>query len=84
MCFKCSNEAFRLDSSLVHPKHTCADPEKKFWESLTLPSSFKLMRGSKYHFKRAIIGPPAKRHLKRRFAGVPINGPTLNTDWVAL
>ena len=26
---------------------------------------FKLMRGggSKYHFKRAIIGPPAKRHL---------------------
>ena len=27
--------------------------------------------GSKYNYKRAIIGPPAKRHF-RRFAGVPM------------
>ena len=35
-------------------------------------SVFMLMRGSKYHYKRAINGPPAKRHLKWHFAGWPI------------
>ena len=63
MCFQCSNEAFRWDSSLVHPKHICADPEKSFRGDPTLPSFFKVDEGSKYHFKRALIGPPAKRHL---------------------
>ena len=45
MCFKCSNEAFGWDSSLVHPKHICADPEKKFQRGSNFAKFFlKLMR----------------------------------------
>ena len=63
MCFKCSNEAFRWDSSLVHPKHICADPEKVSEGVQLCQVFFKADEGSKYHFKPAMIGPPAKRHL---------------------
>ena len=37
------------------------------------------MRGSKYHNKRATIGPQAKRRFRRRVDG----GPALNTGLVA-
>ena len=42
---------------------------------------FKLMRGSYYQYKRAIIGPAAKRHLN----GVSLaadDGPTVNGDLI--
>ena len=39
--------------------------------------------GSKYHYKWAIIGPPAKRHLNGvRLTGD--DGPTLNVGLIAL
>ena len=41
------------------------------------------MRGSKYHYKRAIIGPPAKRHLMV-FRWQADDGPTLNAGLVAM
>ena len=43
---------------------------------------FSLMRGegSRYHYKRVIISPPAKRHLNWRAD----DGPLLNAGWVAL
>ena len=39
-------------------------------------------RGSKYHYKSAIIDTPAKRHLG--FHWLANDGPTLNADFVAL
>ena len=39
--------------------------------------------GSKYHYKRAIIGPPAKRHLMA-FRWRADDDPTLNAGLVAL
>ena len=41
------------------------------------------MSGSKYHLNRAIIGPPAKRHLNG-FLWRADNGPTLNAGLAAL
>ena len=38
--------------------------------------------GSKYHYKRAIIGPPAKRHLMA-FRWRADDDPTLNAGLVA-
>ena len=40
-------------------------------------------RGPKYHLKRAIIGPPAKRHLMA-FRWWADDGPTLNAGLVVL
>ena len=75
---------------------SCADPENFARGGPTLTTfSFLLFvffvffvflsgfGGSKYHYKRAIIGPPAKRHLN----GVSlegVDGSTLNTGSVAL
>ena len=42
---------------------TCVDPESFVRGGPALTVIFLLMRGSKYHYERAIIGPPAKRHL---------------------
>ena len=45
---------------------TCADPESIVRGGPTLTKFFFSIMGeelSKYHFKRAIFGPPAKRHL---------------------
>ena len=41
------------------------------------------MRGSKYYYKRLIIGPPAKRHLME-FCLRADDGPTLNAGLVAI
>ena len=53
----------------------CADPDSLVRGGYNFDFSFKLtrveMRGSKYHYKRAIIGPPAIREIWR-FAGVPM------------
>ena len=53
----------RTQYKLLGPR--CAQPEKSS-NSYNSGNIFQLMRGergSKYHFKWAIIGPPAKRHL---------------------
>ena len=42
---------------------SCTDPERFVRGGPTLTKVFESMRGSKYHYQRAIIGPPAKRHL---------------------
>ena len=42
---------------------SCTDPERFVRGGPTLTKVFELMRGSKYHYQRAIIGPPAKSHL---------------------
>ena len=44
---------------------SCADPESFSEGSQLWQHFFGLLgeRGSKYHYKRAIIGPPLKRHL---------------------
>ena len=44
---------------------TCVDPESFVREGPTLTFFFSLMGEelSKYHYKRALFGPPAKRHL---------------------
>ena len=51
------------------------DPESFVREGLTFNNVFfQLMRGGRiqaeYHYKRAIIDPPAKRHLNGVFAGM--------------
>ena len=50
---------------LISPSAPCADPGNFVRGGPTLTHFLSLMRGgrSKYHYKRAIIGPPAKRHL---------------------
>ena len=40
---------------------TCADPESFVWGGQLF--SWWGEEGSKYHYQRSIIGPPAKRHL---------------------
>ena len=41
------------------------------------------MRGSEYHYERAIIGPPPKRHLNGVSLAGADDGPTLNAGFVA-
>ena len=44
--------------------YTYADPEKNVRGGQTLTALFLVDEGwEKYHYKRATIGPPAKRHL---------------------
>ena len=57
----------------VDAERSCADPESFVRGGPTLTPLFLLV-GSKFHYKRTIIGPPAKRHN---------NGPTLNAGLVA-
>ena len=56
--------------------HACADPGMFARGGPTLTKFFllQIMRegGSIYHLKWAIIGPPAKRHLKHHFADGPM------------
>ena len=69
-----------------HHKYQHARIQKVFSEVFQLWLRFFIwwgQRGSKYHCKRAIIGPPAKRHLN----GVSLAGrwwPKLNAGMVAL
>ena len=64
-----------MHPSLYLPKWSCADPES-FVRGVQLWQRFFLVwwgeEGSKYHYKRAMIGPPAKRHL---------NGVSLACRW---
>ena len=66
-CITCS----RVLRSLLHLSemalsYSCADPESfvRGGPTLTTFHFFSLMReeGSRYHYKRAINGPPAKHH----------------------
>ena len=61
-------------------EHSCADPESFIRGDPTLTLFFFLVdearwgeEGSKYHYKRAIIGPPASCHVD--------DGPTLNAGF---
>ena len=67
---------------------TCADPESFVRGGPTLTTFFFLSfyfdegGGSEYHYKRGIVGPPAKRHLVA-FRWRVDDGPTLNAGLVA-
>ena len=55
----------------------CTDPKSFVRWGPTLTTFFSLMR--EYHYLRAIIGPPAKRHLN----GVPLAGRCPNMEcWI--
>ena len=69
VCVKISNYAvFNVSVDIRDappPSISCADLGllSERGPNLITFSPFQLMRGSKYHHKLAIIGPPAKRHL---------------------
>ena len=57
-----------LGSVIVLAIYPCTEPESFVREGRTSTTFFFLVfdyfdEGSKYHYKRAIIGPPAKCHL---------------------
>ena len=63
----------------------CADPESFVRGGPTLTIFLDGRDNpSKYHYKRTIIGPPAKRHLYMAFRWRADNGPKLNAGLVAL
>ena len=63
----CNFQIFKIQANL------CMRGSRKFFRGGPISTAFfKLKRGSKYHEKRAIIGPLAKRHL---------NGVSLPCQW---
>ena len=53
--------------------------------TLTFSLVFEWEGGSKYHYKRATIGPPAKRHLNDVACCLRADGSqTINTGLIAL
>ena len=66
---------------LLFTCNTCANTERFVRGGPTLTPLFSLMRGGvkKFHYKRAIIGPPAKAFCWRAD-----NGPTLDAGFVVL
>ena len=65
---------------------TCGNPESFVRGGPTLITFFCLCGegGSKYHYKRVIIGPPAKGPFKKTFRLQADDDPPLNAGLVAL
>ena len=89
------DEMGRHQTLKIHSQHrpmglytrcACADPESFVRGGPTL-TTFILVdegeKGSKYHYKRAIIGSPAKRHLNGVCWHADV-GSTFNAGLVAL